>query len=154
MSQNCGSYENHTSSLHLAHLAGDSGATHSGGGSRSPLRLAGQHPVPFPADLLPPSLASGETTFGVKWLFLLEDVIAGPSELVCQGLGGYYIVCFRFLPVEKALGFFVKTPRKISCFDKVPDQIGITVPLVFLATLWLGATDLKLALSDSLLGRN
>jgi hypothetical protein len=73
---------------------------------------------------------------------------------VCQGLGGYHVVRFRFLPVEEALGFFVEASRKVGSFDKGPDQIGITVPLVFVATLWLGATNLKLALSDSLPSRN
>ena len=81
-------------------------------------------------------------------------MIAGPGELVCQGLGGYHVVCFRFLPVEKTLGFFVEASRKVVGFDKGPDQIGITVPLVFLAMPWLCATNLKLALSDSLHSRN
>ncbi|WP_156458563.1 hypothetical protein [Ectopseudomonas composti] len=44
-----------------------------------------------------------------------------------QGLGGYHVVRFRFLPVEKTLGFFVEASRKVGGFDKGPDQVGITV---------------------------
>ena len=114
---------------------GRPGIQHSDGDDRPPLRSTGSRPDPNAGWSTATLTVSGKTAFHVKGLFLLQDVIARPRQLVGQRLRSHHPVGSCLLFLEEGVGFLAEAPGEIGRFDEGPHQIGIAVLGVALALL-------------------
>ncbi len=87
---------------------------------------------------------SCETAPFVEGLFLLQDVEAGPRQLVCQRLGRYRIICLRSLAFVEALRFGTEAKREVGRFDKGPGEVLVSVPGVAFSLLFAVADALAI----------
>src|SRR6202022_3754643 len=78
---------------------------------------------------------SGKAARWVERLALLQDVITGARQLVCQRLGGNYVVGPGLLALVETLGFGTKAPGEVRRLDECPGEIFVAVLDVALAFL-------------------
>lgn len=69
----------------------------------------------------------GKAARYVERLALLQDVVTGARQLVCQRLGSDDVVGLGFLAVMEALGLGAKAPGEVRRLDEGPGEILVAV---------------------------